>query len=125
MSRVLIIDDNPVNLKLVAYLVKAQGHDVDTAIDADSALASLHARRPDVILMDLQLPGVDGLELTRRIKSDPATAGIAIIAVTAYAMKGDRERAFEAGCDDYVTKPIDTRALPAVIARHLGRQGSR
>lgn len=125
MSRVLIVDDNPVNLKLVAYLVKAQGHDVDTAIDADSALAALHARRPDVILMDLQLPGVDGLELTRRIKADPATAGIAIIAVTAYAMKGDRDKALEAGCDDYVTKPIDTRALPSVIARHLGRQGTR
>jgi len=69
--------------------------------------------------MDLQLPGIDGLELTRRIKADPEMRGIAIIAVTAYAMKGDREKALEAGCDDYVTKPIDTRALPGVIARHV------
>jgi CheY-like chemotaxis protein len=124
MARVLIVDDNAVNLKLVAYLVKAQGYEVDTAIDADSALTALHARKPDVVLMDLQLPGVDGIELTRRIKADPATHDVAIIAVTAYAMTGDRERAIEAGCDDYVTKPIDTRALPGVIARHVVKGGS-
>ncbi len=118
-ERVLIVDDNPTNLKLVAYLVKANGYEVDTAGDADAALASIAAHRPRVILMDLQLPGVDGLELTRRLKSDPATRDIAIIAVTAYAMKGDQEKAFAAGCDDYVTKPIDTRALPQLIARHV------
>lgn len=117
-ERVLIVDDNPTNLKLVAYLVKASGYDVDTAGDADAALASIAAHRPRVILMDLQLPGVDGLELTRKLKSDPATRDIAIIAVTAYAMKGDQEKAFAAGCDGYVTKPIDTRALPQLIARH-------
>jgi CheY-like chemotaxis protein len=120
MARVLIVDDNPTNLKLVAYLVRSQGHDVDTAGDADTALAAIRAHKPAVILMDLQLPGVDGLELTRRIKNDAATRDIAIIAVTAYAMKGDRERALQAGCDDYVSKPIDTRALPATIARHVG-----
>lgn len=117
-ERVLIVDDNPTNLKLVAYLVKAHGYEVDTATDADSALAAIAAHRPRVILMDLQLPGIDGLELTRRLKADPATSDIAIIAVTAYAMKGDQEKAREAGCDDYVTKPIDTRALPELIARH-------
>jgi CheY-like chemotaxis protein len=117
-ERVLIVDDNPTNLKLVAYLVKANGYEVDTAGDADAALASIAAHRPRVILMDLQLPGVDGLELTRKLKNDPATRDIAIIAVTAYAMKGDQEKAFAAGCDDYVTKPIDTRALPQLIARH-------
>jgi CheY-like chemotaxis protein len=121
MARVLIVDDNPTNLKLVAYLVKAQGHDVDTAADATAALAAIRAHRPAVILMDLQLPGIDGLALTRDLKADPATRDIAIIAVTAYAMKGDREKALEAGCDDYVTKPIDTRALPGVIARHVAR----
>jgi CheY-like chemotaxis protein len=120
MARVLIVDDNALNLKLVAYLVRSQGHDVDTAGDADTALAAIRAHKPAVILMDLQLPGLDGLELTRRIKNDAATRDIAIIAVTAYAMKGDRERALEAGCDDYVSKPIDTRALPATIARHVG-----
>jgi CheY-like chemotaxis protein len=117
MARVLIVDDNPTNLKLVAYLVRANGYDVDTAGDAEAALAAIAANRPDVILMDLQLPGIDGLELTRRLKADPATKDISIIAVTAYAMKGDEEKALEAGCDDYVTKPIDTRALPELIAR--------
>lgn len=118
-GRILIVDDNATNLKLVAYLVRAKGYEVDTALDAASALAKIAAARPDLILMDLQLPGVDGLELTRRLKSAPATRTITIIAVTAYAMKGDRDKASEAGCDDYVTKPIDTRALPEIIAKHL------
>ncbi|HUS28254.1 MAG TPA: response regulator [Kofleriaceae bacterium] len=118
-ERVLIVDDNPTNLKLVAYLVKAQGYEVATAGDADAALASINESRPQLILMDLQLPGIDGLELTRRLKADPTTHDIKIVALTAYAMKGDHEKALEAGCDDYVTKPIDTRALPQIIARHL------
>lgn len=118
-DRVLIVDDNPTNLKLVAYLVKASGYDVVTANDADSAVAAIAAHPPRLILMDLQMPGVDGLELTRRLKRDPVTRDIKIIAVTAYAMKGDQEKALAAGCDDYVTKPIDTRALPQLIARHL------
>ena len=121
MTRILIVDDNPTNLKLVTFLVKAQGYDVETASDAGTALASIHANRPTVILMDLQLPGIDGLELTRRLKSDPATRVIPIIAVTAYAMKGDHEKALSAGCDDYVTKPIDTRTLPEVIAKQVMR----
>ena len=121
MSRVLIVDDNPTNLKLVTYLVKTHGHDVVTAGDAEAALASIATQRPTVILMDLQLPGIDGLELTRRLKADPVTRPIPIIALTAYAMKGDLEKALAAGCDDYVTKPIDTRTLPDVIARHVAR----
>ena len=125
MARVLIVDDNPTNLKLVAYLVKAQGYDVDTAADADTARAAIAAAKPTVILMDLQLPGVDGLALTRELKDAAATRDIAIIAVTAYAMKGDRERALEAGCDEYVSKPIDTRALPGVIARQIARVEGR
>jgi len=119
-ARVLIVDDNPTNLKLVAYLVRSHGYDVDTAGDATAALVALEAHRPAVILMDLQLPGIDGLELTRRLKADPATRGIKVIAVTAYAMKGDEEKAIEAGCDDYVTKPVDTRGLPALIAKYVG-----
>jgi CheY-like chemotaxis protein len=118
-QRVLIVDDNPTNLKLVTYLVSSLGYDVTTASDAEKALAAISAQRPALILMDLQLPGMDGLELTRRLKSDPATRDIRIVAVTAYAMKGDQEKAFAAGCDGYVTKPIDTRALPGVIAKHL------
>ncbi len=119
-ERILIVDDNPTNLKLVTYLVRANGYDVATASDANEALASIAANRPALILMDLQLPGIDGLELTRRLKGDPATRDIKIIAVTAYAMKGDQEKALAAGCDAYVTKPIDTRALPGLIAKQLG-----
>jgi CheY-like chemotaxis protein len=118
-DRILIVDDNTTNLKLVTYLMKAQGYDVTTATDAEAALAAIQTARPRLILMDLQLPGIDGLELTRRLKGDPSTRDIIIIAVTAYAMKGDQERALAAGCDDYVTKPIDTRALPETIAKHL------
>lgn len=116
---ILIVDDNLTNLKLVAYLMRSKGYDVTTAVDADTALEAISAGKPRVILMDLQLPGIDGLELTRRLKSDPTTRDIKIIAVTAYAMKGDQDKALAAGCDDYVTKPIDTRTLPETIARHM------
>lgn len=118
-KRILIVDDNPTNLKLTTYLVRSHGYEVDTAIDAETTFAAIAAARPALILMDIQLPGIDGLEVTRRLKSDPQTADIRIIAVTAYAMKGDQERALAAGCDGYVTKPIDTRALPALIAAQL------
>jgi CheY-like chemotaxis protein len=121
-ERILIVDDNATNLKLVAYLMKANGYTVDTALDAESAIVAIRNHRPDVILMDIQLPGIDGLELTRRLKADPATRDIVIVAVTAYAMKGDQAKAQAAGCDDYITKPIDTRALPETIARHLARR---
>jgi CheY-like chemotaxis protein len=125
-ARILIVDDNPTNLKLVAYLMKARGYEVATAADADAALADIRDTPPALILMDLQLPGIDGLELTRRLKADPSTRDIIIVAVTAYAMKGDQDRAYAAGCDGYVTKPIDTRSLPDVIARHLsGVEASR
>jgi CheY-like chemotaxis protein len=125
-ARILIVDDNQVNQKLVAYLMRAHGYDVDTAGDAESAIEKIQAQRPDVILMDIQLPGIDGLELTGKLKRDPATMGIVIIAVTAYAMKGDKDRAFAAGCDEYITKPIDTRTLPDTIAHQLAqRRGAR
>ena len=116
---VLVVDDNPTNLKLVAYVLTSRGFDVRTAIDAETAIAAIAARPPRLILMDLQLPGIDGLELTRRLKADPATRAIVILAVTAYAMKGDEERARAAGCDGYVAKPIDTRTLPDIVAKHL------
>lgn len=120
-QRILIVDDNAANQKLAAFLMQKHGYVVATARDADSALAVIRDARPHLILMDLQLPGVDGLELTRRLKSDTGTCDIIIVAVTAYAMKGDRDKAMAAGCDDYVTKPIDTRALPVLVARHLAR----
>ena len=120
-ARILIVDDNATNLKLVAYLVRAHGYEVMTAMDAEAAQACIAECPPHLILMDLQLPGVDGLELTRRLRADPRTRAIPILAVTAYAMKGDQEKALAAGCDDYITKPIDTRALPDTIRRHLAR----
>lgn len=118
-KRILIVDDNPTNLKLVTYLMQQHGYEVTTAGDANDAITSIRNTPPDLILMDVQLPGIDGLELTRRLKADPLTKPIVIIAVTAYAMKGDQEKALEAGCDDYVTKPIDTRSLPQVVAKRL------
>jgi CheY-like chemotaxis protein len=121
-ERILIVDDNATNLKLVAYLMRANGYTVDTALDAEAAIVAIRNNHPDVILMDIQLPGIDGLELTRRLKAEPATRDIVIVAVTAYAMKGDQAKALAAGCDDYITKPIDTRALPETIARHLARR---
>jgi two-component system, cell cycle response regulator DivK len=116
---ILIVDDNPTNLKLARVLLAGEGYQVRTAGDAEEALAVLQAYRPRLILMDIQLPGMDGLELTRRIKADPATAAITVLALTAYAMKGDADKAMAAGCDGYVAKPIDTRALPGVIEGYL------
>ena len=112
---ILIVDDKPENLKLARVLLQIEGFVVRTAPDAEEALRVLESYRPRLILMDIQLPGMDGLQLTRRLKADPATRDILIIAVTAYAMKGDDQKTVEAGCDGYVTKPIDTRTLPNLI----------
>ena len=116
---ILIVDDNPSNTKLLAFLLAARGYEIRTAANADEAIAVLTEWRPRLILMDLQLPGMDGLTLTRHLKADPATRDIAIVAATAYAMKGDEERALAAGCNGYLTKPIDTRRLPLDIERFL------
>ena len=118
---VLVVDDNPTNLKLLSYVLSSQGYDVQTAADGPAALDAVRARRPRLILMDLQLPGMDGLEVTRILKADPATRDIVILAVTAYAMKGDEERALAAGCDGYVAKPINTRTFPALVGSYLVR----
>jgi len=120
---VLIVDDNATNLKLARVLFAGEGYEVHTAPDALAALAAIAERRPHLILMDIQLPGMDGLELTRQLKREAATRDIVIIGVTAYAMKGDEQRIREAGCDDYIAKPIDTRTLPARVRQHLGRHG--
>jgi two-component system cell cycle response regulator DivK len=124
-TAIFAIDDNPMNIALLSAIFQAHGYRFSSARDAASALAALPDFHADVILMDLQLPEVDGLTLTRQLRLDPAFAGIIIIAVTSYAMKGDRERALAAGCDDYVTKPIDTRALPATVARHLAARAGK
>jgi two-component system, cell cycle response regulator DivK len=116
---ILIVDDNATNLKLARVLLTGEGYEVRTAVDAEEALTLLQTFRPRLILMDLQMPGMDGFDLTRRLKADPSLKGILVLALTAYAMKGDEEKAMAAGCDGYVSKPIDTRALPALIARLL------
>ncbi len=124
-ARILVVDDNPANATLLAFLLEKNGYEIRTAADADEALEILEGFLPRLIMMDLQLPGMDGLALTRKLKADPATRGIIIIALTAYAMKGDEERARAAGCDGYVSKPIDTRALPGVVANFLSPTAAR
>jgi two-component system cell cycle response regulator len=114
---VLAIDDSPANLKLIRVLLSVEGYVVRTAADAEAALLDITMAMPDLILMDLQLPGMDGLTLSRKLKADAATRHIPIIAITSYAMKGDEDRAREAGCDGYISKPINTRTFPALIAR--------
>jgi CheY-like chemotaxis protein len=118
---ILIIDDNPQSLKLTAVVLAWEGYEVRTAINAEEALTMLESFTPPLILTDLQLPRMDGLALTRRLKADPATCHVIIIALTASAMKGVEEKAMAAGCDGYITKPFDTNALPMVIAEHLSR----
>jgi CheY-like chemotaxis protein len=120
-AKILVVDDNPQNAKLVSFLLRTQGYGVVTAANADEALAAIEQEAPRLILMDLQLPGMDGLTLTRKLKADERTSGIFIVAVTAYAMKGDEGLARAAGCDAYVTKPIDTRSLPGKIAEYLAK----
>jgi len=120
-GRILVVDDNPSNLKLVEFLLASEKHEVRSAVDAASAMRTLEHFDPDLILMDLQLPDVDGLELTRRLKAAGPTAHIPIVAVTAYAMKGDEQRAREAGVDGYVSKPIDRVLFRRVVAEFIER----
>lgn len=126
-ERILVVDDNATNMKLLRVLLAAEGYDVRTAADAREALDVLGQFRPRLILMDVQLPGMSGLDLTRQLKADAQTRDIIILAVTAYAMKGDEERARAAGCDGYLSKPIDPCTLPTTVARHLSadRTGER
>jgi two-component system, cell cycle response regulator DivK len=120
-EEILIIDDHPQNLKLARIVVSGAGFVVRTASDAEEGLHALASFSPRLILLDLQLPGIDGLALTRRLKSDPARRDILVIALTAYAMPGDEERAREAGCDGYLTKPVDIKTLADTIIGFLAR----
>jgi len=116
---VLVVDDNAQNLKLARVLLQAEGYDVKTAVDAADTLRVLATFTPRLVLMDLQLPDLDGLELTRRLKAQPKYARLKVVALTAYAMKGDREKALAAGCDGYVTKPVDSELLLRTVAEQL------
>lgn len=116
---ILIIDDNALNLELVTYLLTAKGYNIKVASRAEEALIILENTKPKLILMDIQLPGMDGFQLTKLLKNNPSYKDIPIIAVTAYAMKGDKEKILAAGCDGYIAKPIDTRTLPDIIRGYL------
>jgi two-component system, cell cycle response regulator DivK len=121
-TRILVVDDNPTNLKLASDLLERSGYQISRAVDAERALESIRQARPDLILMDIGLPGMDGLTLARKLKADNDMKHIRVVALTAFAMKGDQEKAFDAGCDGYISKPIDTRSLPDQVARCL-REG--
>jgi two-component system cell cycle response regulator len=120
-AKILVVEDNPTNLKLASDVLEFEGYDILKAVNAEEAQVVLAATLPDLILMDIALPGMDGLTLTRKLKADERTRGIRIVALTAFAMKGDDQKAFDAGCDGYITKPIDTRTLPDQVAGFLAR----
>ncbi|MGH7848486.1 MAG: response regulator [Candidatus Binatia bacterium] len=121
-KKILLVEDNPVNRRLAQFLLRSQGYEVREATTAQEAFDILKTERPDLIVMDIQLPGMDGLEATRKIKEQPSTADIPVVAVTSYAMKGDREKALAAGCAGYVTKPIDKDTFVREVALHVGNK---
>jgi two-component system cell cycle response regulator DivK len=121
MARVLIVEDNPTNLTLATFLLKSAGHTVLSATDAEAGLTLARAERPHLILMDIQLPGMDGLEATMELKGDDSTRSIPVIALTALAMKGDEERIRAAGCDGYIAKPMRYQEFLATVAAQLAR----
>jgi len=118
-AKILVVDDNATNRKLVSDLLEFEGYEILQAVDAEVAQLVIAATPPDLILMDIALPGMDGLTLTRKLKDDARTRHIRIVALTAFAMKGDEQKAAAAGCNGYVTKPIDTRKFPAQVATFL------
>ena len=121
-KKILLVEDNPVNRRLAVFLLRSQGYQVREATTAQEAFEILEKERPDLIVMDIQLPGIDGLEATRKLKEQTATADIPIVAVTSYVMKGDREKALAAGCAGYVTKPIDKNTFIQEVAAHVGNK---
>lgn len=118
-KKVLCVEDNAVNMILVERIVEAEGHELVKAEDGPTALDILANTIPDIILLDINLPGIDGLELARRFKADERLAPIPLIATTAQVLVGDRERCLEAGCDDYLPKPLDIRKLRQVMRHYL------
>jgi CheY-like chemotaxis protein len=122
MSRpavILVVEDNPANRLLTSAVLELEGFVIDLAGSAEEAREAMSRRLPDLILMDIQLPGQDGLAFTRQLKSEPSTAAIPVVALTALAMTGDRERSLAAGCVGYISKPIDTRTLGGQVRSHL------
>jgi len=116
---ILVVDDNPLNVKLLRILLTKEGYEVQTAPDAEEALRLLATYRPKLILLDIQLPGMDGFQLVRKLRADPSLRSVKVVAVTSYAMKGDEQKAIDAGFDGYIPKPIDTRALPDAVKKYV------
>jgi two-component system, cell cycle response regulator DivK len=124
MARVLVIEDNASNMTLATFLLESAGHTVLSATDAEAGLNLARTEHPELILMDIQLPGMDGLEATALLKGDASTRAIPVIALTALAMKGDEERIRAAGCDGYIAKPLSYREFLATVAAQLEVTGS-
>ena len=118
-EKILIVEDNPPNMRLMEMTLRLKGYELLQATDGEEALNMAIREKPDLIIMDLNLPKVSGLEVTKRLRQMPAFNHTPIIAVTAHAMKGDKEKIIEAGCDGYLPKPINTRQLPRVVAEML------
>lgn len=123
MPKILLVEDNEMNRDMLSRRLQRRGFDVVTAVDGEQGVAMAESEAPALILMDMSLPGLDGWEATRRIKASPATKTIAVIALTAHAMAGDREKALAVGCDDFDTKPIELPRLMAKIDALLGTTG--
>jgi len=121
MPTILLVEDNEMNRDMLTRRLERKGYDVLIAVDGDEALRAFAASSFDLVLMDINLPGKDGYQLTRELKSNPRTAGIPVIALTAHAMVGDREKSIAAGCDEYDTKPVDLPRLLGKIQALLGR----
>jgi CheY-like chemotaxis protein len=121
-ERILIVEDHPVNARLFTAVLEAGGYQICCATDADAALAALSSFQPQLILMDLNLPGMDGIELTRQLRADERTRNLVIVAVTAHAMRGDEEKARAAGCNGYISKPINALTFSATVGGYLRRE---
>jgi CheY-like chemotaxis protein len=121
--RVLIVDDNPMNIAISEVVLQADNFEIESASNAVEAQERVAAFEPDLILMDVQMPGMDGLELTRLLKADPATRHIVIVAFTAFAMRGDEAKMLAAGCDGYLSKPIDVKRFGAQVRACLDPAG--
>ena len=121
MAKILIVEDNPANMTLAVFLLKSAGYTVITATDAEAGVGMARAEQPDLVLMDIQLPGMDGLQATGLLKADAATRAIPVIALTALAMKGDEERIRAAGCDGYIAKPLAYKEFLATVSAQLSK----
>jgi len=125
MATILLVEDNELNRDMLSRRLMRRGHDILIAVDGEQALAAVRSQLPQLVLMDMSLPVIDGWEATRRLKAEPSLRHIPVIALTAHAMSGDRERAMEAGCDDFDTKPIELDRLLGKIDALLGKGGAR